>query len=614
MKKSRIKHNDKYTLGKFLLSFQRYTIPSFQRKYSWRPKNVTEFWNSIINNEPNYYIGTIVAIQNISKDGSETLEIVDGQQRMTTLSLFVLALRNFIKEKIVSDGKKSKISNADSVIDFFNNFLMYKNLLKENSVPELRLKFSKQGLNDVYEGLVTSDNRFCGAIKSRKLFLELNDTQQVFIKNYAKSFDLIKDYIKTKDEIELNILIQNIADNLQNVEFIAIITESDTDTYQLFEGLNSTSSPLTVVDLTKNAILKELNRKTYGDNKIISNAEKIWEELEEEFDVINIKWLDKFLRHQWISENGYINTSELFEKIKKIKLSGNHKTIIEYLNNLLNDARYYIALRTYNDRTLGSRFNDDDPKTNIKRYRKDILDNLRLLNILKLDQIYEIVLSLYRVFESNINYTSKQFSGDIERLWIFSFITRFLSISPSRYEKIFAEYSKKFNSYKKKNYNELSQFLFRELRELLKKSSKTEFVDSFKEIAVFEEDTGQKEILRYILHTFYGIKHSSDGKHYLKKPSIDHIYPKNKKTWGTYDLSEHINKIGNLALLDSDDNGSLNDKLPVLKKKIYKDDPFEYNSSLTSKLSSFQDDPVNTIESRTEDIAATIYDFLIKKV
>lgn len=69
-----------------------YAIPRFQRPYSWEKDHISEFWNdSIVENETDYFIGSIV----VYKQDDETFGIVDGQQRLTTITMILSALRDF---------------------------------------------------------------------------------------------------------------------------------------------------------------------------------------------------------------------------------------------------------------------------------------------------------------------------------------------------------------------------------------------------------------------------------------------------------------------------------------------------------------------------------------
>ena len=78
---------------------ERYVIPTLQRPYSWDKKSVEKLWNDILENEQGYYIGSIVAVTEGGATGKD--QIIDGQQRLTTLSLFFVALRDYIKLKKV---------------------------------------------------------------------------------------------------------------------------------------------------------------------------------------------------------------------------------------------------------------------------------------------------------------------------------------------------------------------------------------------------------------------------------------------------------------------------------------------------------------------------------
>lgn len=71
-----------------------YYIPSLQRPYSWGKKEVGKLWNDIIQNDYYYYIGSVVVV---TSDGTVNPDqIIDGQQRLTTLSLILIAIRNYI--------------------------------------------------------------------------------------------------------------------------------------------------------------------------------------------------------------------------------------------------------------------------------------------------------------------------------------------------------------------------------------------------------------------------------------------------------------------------------------------------------------------------------------
>ena len=107
-----------------------YKIPRFQRPYSWERENVEDFWNDVfVNSGPDYFIGSMVVFK---PKGSDTAFVVDGQQRLTTITMLLAAIRNSFKENGFADlaaGIQSLIERRD-----INNQDQYS-LQTETSYP-----------------------------------------------------------------------------------------------------------------------------------------------------------------------------------------------------------------------------------------------------------------------------------------------------------------------------------------------------------------------------------------------------------------------------------------------------------------------------------------------
>ena len=83
-----------------LLSSGYYRIPRFQRPYSWDRENIEEFWDDVIRDSPtDYFIGSMV----VYKQGNQVYGVVDGQQRLTTITLLLCVLRNTLSNHGLSD-------------------------------------------------------------------------------------------------------------------------------------------------------------------------------------------------------------------------------------------------------------------------------------------------------------------------------------------------------------------------------------------------------------------------------------------------------------------------------------------------------------------------------
>ena len=126
-------------IGHFL-SDKFFKIPIYQRSFAWHKENVIELFDDITNSYPNkYFIGTIVVT-----DKGDYLEIVDGQQRLVTVSLFFIAVRDFLNE--IGETKKADVeggsrgsAKVSSKIDFSK--MSDDQLRQVYSDPKLKKKY-----------------------------------------------------------------------------------------------------------------------------------------------------------------------------------------------------------------------------------------------------------------------------------------------------------------------------------------------------------------------------------------------------------------------------------------------------------------------------------------
>jgi uncharacterized protein with ParB-like and HNH nuclease domain len=83
-----------------MLSSAYYRIPRFQRPYSWERENIQEFWDDVVRDNPSdYFIGSMV----VYKEGQQRYGVVDGQQRLTTITILLCVLRNTLERLKLSD-------------------------------------------------------------------------------------------------------------------------------------------------------------------------------------------------------------------------------------------------------------------------------------------------------------------------------------------------------------------------------------------------------------------------------------------------------------------------------------------------------------------------------
>lgn len=261
----------------------KYVIPKYQREYIWSKDNWEKLFNDLMDNDKGHFLGSIICIDK-GKDVLDCipLEVVDGQQRITTISLLYLALY----EKLKNEDRK----DDDSITERSN---LKNRVIQKSRKNELKLELSYQNNNfQDYKAILAdlglyNDNYF---IKSKYF-----GNRQI-----SKAFKFFEKKIVDFDYEETIDLISRI----NSAWIVKIEVSNDSDAFILFETLNNTGEPLKAIDLIKNKILSELEKKR---NTSIDEAFDRWVKVANNLpDYIN---QERFLRH-------YYNAFRYKNKIK----------------------------------------------------------------------------------------------------------------------------------------------------------------------------------------------------------------------------------------------------------------------------------------------------------
>jgi len=564
-----------YTFNAFSHAFK-FIVPPFQRAYAWKNKDIAELWESMINNDDEYFIGNIVCLD-ANEESENRLVVIDGQQRLFTISLFLVAIRDEYAE--YKDRVKKKYGDLlEGTIRDINNILFYKDPFSFDSKRELRLKPGKENLIEIYEQLVKSEID----INNKERIQDLDQNQKKYVDNYITIRKLVHDYVKEKEQFNA---LHDLAKKTTSLLFIVIVCKTDSDAYKIFEGLNSTGIGLTVADLVKNAVMMKV-RKSADARSFI---EEKWTELESIFEKENIPLFPKFLRHQWISQEGYITASKLFDSIKKHKLKNSSSDEVKtYVKELLSDAQTYIAFRFEGYEKNLHRKLDKNSKELIKRFR-----------LLDLDQIYELLLALYNRFIRDSNYSLRNFNQDLHDFWLFSFRSKIMSINPSEYERIFADLCSSLSN-KDDNVKVISDKYKKKLFTLVKNDDV--FIEHF--AMDLDYSSRDKKLIAYILDR---VLKWHNRNIQVADPTIEHILPKSPVKWGLTkdDIKDYVHNIGNLTLLYKGDNRELQNAIMDKKiEKVFSKSKFKLNKRLKDKKEIFKTNPKKAIGERALELAS----------
>lgn len=317
-----------------------YFIPKYQREYIWGKQNLESLFDDIWLNEEDHFLGSIICINQKKESGEiDRLELIDGQQRMTTLSILFLALYDHLK------GFKTRIEDQDELEDFNSDLLnlKYKLILKSDK-KTLRLTPSVSGSNKPdYEHLISNEAKLLPNAFSKSSRAGL----RMIVRAYRYFVQrLLETEIKKEEEVLLFDL-QNSLELLKKINssiIVKIEVNNYSDAFTLFETLNNRGVPLSPLDLIKNSFLKASEKDS--KNSIDDNFNR-WNSLIQNLGD-DYKVQERFLRHFY---NSFKNEKDIEVKGKTKALRSNLINIYDTLIKRDSEKffnRLYISSEIYN--------------------------------------------------------------------------------------------------------------------------------------------------------------------------------------------------------------------------------------------------------------------------
>ncbi len=542
-------------------------IPEFQRNYVWKNPQIKELIEAIKNNDPSYYIGNLVIV--CSEDGSGGRDsIVDGQQRLVTLSLILSVLVEKTRNQTLIEEIKELL------------FLQ----------REKRLVFGRSSLEMVFDSILK---------EIPFTVTGLDDSQEKIHGAYKYIISQLSNY--TEAEIE------TFFTKIKSLEFVVIKCSDDDDAYQLFEGLNSTGLSLSAVELTKNRILGYVKN---NNASTLQSVQTKWESIENSFEKENIVWFNKFLRHQWFFEQGYIGNSGLFKAIKNNKITS-LDNVVGYVEDLEIDASIYLKFRLSNFNK-----NDFNPRMHDEAFGK-VQKLINLIGLLNLDQIYPVMLALYKQGQFSEEYFIRdRLLKHLKGLWNFVFLVKYSKISPPSYERKFAALCENIGNLPYEDFKIYMQAFFRELQGILSNVNKEGFIKEANDNLI--NGSGKTGLIKYLLKE-YLLRAGNGADNDLE---TEHIIPRfNYTNWNNITdatlVRSHIEKIGNLTLLNKKLNDDIENK--CIEDKVangYNKSAFISNKNFgTEWMPEFKKtNPIEAVQTRGDKIFEILYDTYIEEI
>ena len=540
-----------------------FNIPSYQRPYVWGEDNINELLDDILyafenDSQDTYFMGALV-LQNKEND---EYDILDGQQRLTTLALLLATIRDNIKvEKTKKVLQDHLFQEDDETAD----------------IPS-RNRFTFNIRNEVqrfFEEYIIKEN---GTFNIEKALEDEQFKNNISIKNMVAVVQVIRKRLEEIFGEQLSL--ENISGTslLEFIKFIRnklifayICSDTREQAFRLFTILNNRGIPLTTAD-----ILKSLNLDKVQDEIKRNEYAKKWEELEEQYGDKFDRFLN-FIRTIKLKEKARKNLLEEFEeKIYKEKIMNYGKESIDYFLNTSDNYDRIIELN-YNLENIPSSYKNliklMKAGFNSEDWIPPLLYYYEKFNLKDIDKFLKLL--------------DNKFMGD----WI----------------------NKETPTKRLENMNKI-------LKAIEIASAETEILNN-KELFTFDIDIFKSKIngniygeryCKYLLLKIEYLKLDNDIEYNIGASgviSIEHVLPQNPKEDSDWKIkfsdderNEWTNKLGNLILLTKRKNSKLSNSDFKEKSKIYKNSNMLLFPSVFEVYSNGEDWNVDILKTRQEEI------------
>ncbi|GAA8549925.1 DUF262 and DUF1524 domain-containing protein [Helicobacter pylori] len=534
-------------------------IPIYQRLYSWEKEQCKQLWDDIIEIGGNdkmdgHFIGSILYVLDRITHSNNALLIIDGQQRLTTITLLLIALRDHLNDE---DEFLKKFSYQKIENDYLINS-------DKDGDKKFRLILSESD-KDTLLSLIDKDRRKPSEPSSK----------------IVENFKLFEEWIrKNTDKLE------TIFKGLEKLMIVEIALKEGKDDPQLiFESMNSKGMELAQTDLIRNYIIMETETE-----KQEGFYNKYWRAMEEDFKQ-NKKLFNQFVRHYLTIKTREIpNINKVYVAFKDYRQKGGIG-----IEDLLKDLQKY---REYFCQIVFKKEAD-----------KDLNKALGFLVDLEMDVIYPLLLELYSDYSDGV-LSEKDFKHSIALIESYLFRRAVCGLGTNSLNKVFASFTKKIN---KDQYLESIKAYFGSLIKEQRFPGDDEFKNSFttKELC----SSNKTEKARYYLERLESF--DTEEPVNTKECTTEHIMPQTLTEEWERDLgqdyerihTQYLHTIGNLTLTGYNSkysNRSFQEKRNM--EKGFKQSPLRLNQGLRG-LESFGEEEIKKRANDLADLALKIWTY-----
>ena len=542
-----------------------YRIPRFQRDYSWTVEQWEDLWADILvslrDEDSAHYMGYLV----LQSADDKVFDVIVGQQRLTTVSLIVLAILKNI-QRLIDAGNDAE-NNERRLNQIRQTYIGYLDPI--TLIPRSKLTLNRNN-NDYFQNYLIP----LGHLPQRGF----RASEHLLRKSFEWFDKKVGEYLRSDHGNEgkrLAQLVENISDNL----FFTVITVTDElNAYKVFETLNARGVRLSSTDLLKNYLFSVLDRGQ-GNDYELRNLEERWEGI---VSRLQSEKFPDFLRTYWNARYKLARQSELFKIIRnQVK---ERQKVFDLIRGMEEDLDNYLALTS----------------PEVSNWSPEDKQLANILKMFRVRQPFPLLLAARR------NFNSSDFTTLLRAITVISF--RYNTIgaySPNEQERVYNNTAERISS------GEITDLAM--LWPLLKTIyvEDNRFKVDFSEKSISTSDGRGKKIVRFIL---CALEKQLSGRDYDPSSdsfNIEHILPQNAPDgWGGFSYDESralVDRLGNMTILNVRVNRDIGTEEYVEKRSYYENSDYYLTKRLAEQNEEWTPERISAWQSWMANQATAIW-------
>lgn len=545
-----------------------YQVPPFQRDYSWTEDEWDDLWQDIValfdaDAEPSHYMGYLV----LQSPDSKRFDIIDGQQRMTTISILILAALGHLQDLI--KGNLDGENNQKRAEQLRNSYIGY--LDPVTLVPQSKLRLNRHNDRFYQNYLIPLD-------KLPQRNLNASEHQM------RKAFGWFKERLKGRSGVsktsgrELVAFLDQLVDKL----FFTVITVTDElNAFKVFETLNARGVRLSATDLLKNYLFSVVSSAEIHDSELKSLEER-WEQI---VGLLGSESFPEFLRVFWNSRHKLVRKSDLFKTIRRTIRT--RETAFQLIRDLDQSASVYAALR-------------DPQDASWEPIEKDALRQLLMFNV---RQPLSMLLACHERFFEN---ERASFTRILKVVAVISFRYNVIcNLQTNEQERVYNEVAWK-----------ISDGILASAKDAITAleaiyPDDAQFKGAFTEKELRTTNSRNKKVVRYLLFEIERQLSGQDFEFESATYDLEHVLPERPSdAWDYIEESKQerlIYRIGNMTPLEKNRNRDIGASDYQTKRPVYEESSFKITRAIAEHYDSWDERKIEARQKKMADIAAGLW-------